>query len=93
MTRPSWDDFNQRRARASAPTKAAGERSDDEIVALHLSDELLRVLYGLTIDSRCRPGATEAELREAEAKRHLVHRLETMREAGRMIMAEKARNG
>ena len=85
MTRPSWNDFSRKQA-AEPKVTTPGEESDDDIVAAILSGprgrDFLRVLYGLTIDKRCRPGATEAELREAEAKRHLVQTLEAMRDRG-----------
>lgn len=92
---PSWQNL-QRRQAARPQQAAAATRSDDETVAAVLSggngDQFLRILYAMTIDSRCRPGASEAELREAEAKRHLVHQIEQMRDRGLQSMKERAQS-
>lgn len=49
--------------------------------------EFLDLLYAMTIDKRQRAGASDAELREAEAQRRLVAELETLRDKGIEAMA------
>jgi hypothetical protein len=76
--RESWEALQRRQVQ---PVSTDG---DDETVMLAVTGlvgerfmEWLRKTY---IEARCRPGATEAELREAEAKRALVFDLETRRD-------------
>lgn len=80
---PNWLEFDHSRKQNVEP---ATEQDASDICARVLTSgdgkEFLRHLYALYVDKRCRPQATEAELREAEAKRQLVHDLEKLRDDG-----------
>lgn len=85
--RQSWESLNR-----GSTIRPAGSTDDDDAMVLaattsgsgRLLMDWLRETY---IEHLCRQGASEAELREAEACRRLVHRLEDMRDRA----AEKAR--
>lgn len=75
-----WNEF-ERRQRRAAP---AEDGAADLMLRVFTSKDgraLMEHLYAAYVDYRCRPGATEAELREAEAKRQVVYELEKLRDA------------
>ena len=86
-----WGQF-ERKQRAATPGPSPERESFEDICARSLTTadgrELLRFLYEQYVDRRDRPGASEAELRESEAKRRMVFELEVARDAG----LERAKN-
>ena len=77
--RESWEGLRRGTVRP-----VVGSEGDDEMVMRATSGGdgrlLLEWLRKTYIEHECSPGASEAELREAEAKRRLVHGLENMRD-------------
>lgn len=87
----SWDDFKREQRGADAA-------KDDDIAETCMrvfgsadGRDLLKHLYATYVDRRCRPGATEAELREAEAQRRLVHDLEKLRDEGAQRVKDRTK--
>lgn len=52
--------------------------------------QMMQILRSRTIERRARPQATEAELREMEAQRALVHDMEKERDRGIEVMDRRA---
>ena len=79
--RQSWDALQNR---GSTVRPAGSTDGEDEIVMVAVTgaagSRLMEWLRKTYIDHHCRPAASEAELREADACRRLVHRLEDMRD-------------
>lgn len=91
---PRWSEFERRQvpAEASPQTNDTFEDVCARVFTSGDGRELLKHLYAQYIDRSCRPLASEAELREAEAKRALIRDLETRRDAGiqRAAQAKKS---
>lgn len=75
---------------AGAPPEDTAEELVWRAVSAGVGADLLDYLRSITIEKRNHPGASEAELRESEAQRVLVHRLETMRDRGAEIASARA---
>jgi hypothetical protein len=93
MTGRHWGEF--RREQRSADAAPADEVTAADVCASIFTGasgkDFLRHLYAMTIDKRCRPGASEAELRELEAQRRLVAELERLRDEGLARRQAKAK--
>lgn len=89
--RESWEGLTRRSEPAS--TAPPDHDTPEEMVMRVLSGgdgpNLIDWLRREYVDHCCRPAATEAEIREAEARRQLVRRLEAMRDRGVIIARER----
>jgi hypothetical protein len=84
-----WGRLERKQASVESPLR--GDTDDEtcaHIFAGPRGRDFLDLLYRLTIDRRQRAGATDAELREAEAQRRLVADLEAMRDRGLEALAK-----
>lgn len=88
--RASWESLSRK------PGEPAGPLPSDTIeemvmraVLIGPGAELLAWLRKETIEKRNQPGASEASLRELEAQRALVQRLEVMRDRGVAMKTER----
>jgi hypothetical protein len=91
---PSWDDLSKPRR---------GSRQPDELPSDTPEELVMRVLSGRegerfrdflraeTIEKRNTPNASDAELRELEAQRRFVARLELMATRGAEISASRSK--
>ena len=80
-----------RRQRTDAAAVQSGQATPEETCA-HIfagprGDDFLDLLYAMTIDKRCRAGASNEELREHEAQCRLVADLEKLRDQGLAAIA------
>lgn len=91
---PNWGEFARRQADAPPPATAREDFADICARLLNGADgrEFMRLLYEMHVDRRCRPGASEAELREAEAKRALVAEIEKARDEGLTRRESRTKN-
>lgn len=94
---PAWQEFDHTARNARRQSEAPPKEEDAADVCARLlitSDgrEFLRHLYILFVDKRVRAHASEAELREAEAKRNLVYELERLRDLGLERAVASAKN-
>lgn len=94
MSGPNWDDLSKPQRRS----KQGGELptdTDEELVMRVLSgregQRFMEFLRAETIEKRNRPNASDAELREMEAQRQLVARLELMAKRGAEIAASRSK--
>jgi hypothetical protein len=81
---PNWGEFSRKQAGAAPATGDTADFSETCMRVFTSPDgrDLLKHLYAEVVDARGRPQASDAELREAEAQRRLVFRLEQLRDEG-----------
>lgn len=97
MTKPpreSWEGLRREFSVQGTQVDAPETDTVEEMVMRAVSgpgQALLDWLRAEFIEKRNRPGASEAELRELEAQRYLVHRIEDMRDKGAAITAARAK--
>lgn len=90
--RASWESLSHAKPASEAIAVPAEDTPEEMVMRAVLigpGAEMLAWLRKEYIEKRNRAGASEAELREMEAQRALVHRLETMRDRGIAIKTER----
>lgn len=89
----SWEGLQQRVPRHAA--QIASDTPEEMVMRVTSGGEgkkLLDWLHAEFVEKTCAPGASEAELREADAYRRLVKRLERMCEQGAEIARQRREN-
>lgn len=91
MPAACWEQFSRSREAGTLtpPDTDTAEELVWRAVSAGTGKDLLDWLRAETIEKRDPERATEAQLRESEAKRNLVHRLEMMRDRGAEIAAAR----
>lgn len=91
--RESWEGLKRTYPQGTAPDVPDADTTEEMVMRAVSGpgQALLDWLRAEFIEKRNRPGASEAELRELEAQRSLVSRIETMAKKGAQITAERAK--
>jgi len=91
--RESWESLQRQGGAQSAepPAEDTAEELVWRAVSAGVGADLLDYLRSITIEKRNTPGAPEADLRELEAQRALVNKLQIMRDRGAEIAAARSK--